>query len=981
MARSRIPVRSEASTPSQSTVQWPSSSSKIPVRSNPHTPSPVATTRRNFLTERNLNQLDAISRPPRKDLDLDRPRTRRARSRTVSSAQGAAAIVETVQRNAVSASPPKQRAANDTPEWRRRLLGRDAPTGNNVDLFSQLHLESVFQPPSDMPSSPPILFKNFQSTPEDLSGVRRSDDTPNHSSHHTASYERFSEISLPFMRRQVSASHHTASNEAFSEVSLPFIRRHVSTSPPSSTTREFFEEGQRVMARLRAPLSEVHEGSQDDVEEQRESTDLQLEQVTRGDLHARAEPITDEDDEIRPEDINDEGTRDEPEHAVVEQDESSAVYVVDEASQNHVQDIMNETKQSSAPQVLDEGNGSSFQRIIDERDQSSVQQIIKEWMHPNPQQVSDELIPPLENHVPHQAAQHHESDYEERQENKNAEVEHEIISPHVSIIRNNTPLSQVSFRLSPLPEEEDRNDSDQSYLVSVSRMGRKNRRRRVKAKEPRCTVGEEKLVSAITDIKPFDPYWNQIKELDLSGKGLQTLDKLDEYCGKLVELNVANNDLTQVIGAPPSIQYLNVANNHLSDLTFWSHLKNLQVLDVSGNELESLAGFQHLIHLRHLKADNCQIKSLKGIEQLRGLQTLSVKGNQLGKLDFKYSKLKELTTLDVRDNKLTDVQYLHCLPALNELNLDHNCLSLLPLSSTTPLLTLRVLKANHNQIATLDINAIPELHVLELDHNCITAIDGLRTSKHLATLSLREQDSPLLHPTTPFDINDCRDLTTLHISGNVIPATGFHPTYTFLNLRHLGMANCGLLSLPSSFATLFPNVRALNLNFNALKTISPLRGIARLRHLLLAGNRLSRLRKTASTLKHLPVLAVVDLRNNLLNVGFYNPTPPSITTTGSAVPPEPFTMPPADSAADAAYRTRLDADTALRRRLYELLLATSRPALSHVDGLVFSAEKATAHDDGWARLVAAGVLRDTAAATAAAVGKVEGEVALGQKGE
>ena len=147
------------------------------------------------------------------------------------------------------------------------------------------------------------------------------------------------------------------------------------------------------------------------------------------------------------------------------------------------------------------------------------------------------------------------------------------------------------------------------------------------------------LVTKITDVEPYDPYWENIRTLDLKSKGLVTLLKLEDFCMRIEELDVSNNVLTHLDGAPRTVRVMRAPGNCLSGLTGWGHLQNLQYLDVSDNHLDSLEGLNELVHLRELKADNNHIKSLSGVTCLNGLLRLRLRGNDFETLDLQASDL------------------------------------------------------------------------------------------------------------------------------------------------------------------------------------------------------------------------------------------------------------------------------------------------------------------------------------------------------
>ncbi|KAG4217269.1 hypothetical protein PC116_g34250, partial [Phytophthora cactorum] len=120
----------------------------------------------------------------------------------------------------------------------------------------------------------------------------------------------------------------------------------------------------------------------------------------------------------------------------------------------------------------------------------------------------------------------------------------------------------------------------------------------------------QNLVEKITEVEPFEPDWETMRELDINGKQLKTLHMLDEFCTNVVTLDASNNAIEHLDGMPGSVRNLRITHNHLSELTAWGHLMNLQYVDVSNNQISSLHAFRDLVHLRNLRADNNLITDL-----------------------------------------------------------------------------------------------------------------------------------------------------------------------------------------------------------------------------------------------------------------------------------------------------------------------------------------------------------------------------------
>ncbi|KAJ9647933.1 Protein nud1 [Coniosporium tulheliwenetii] len=526
--------------------------------------------------------------------------------------------------------------------------------------------------------------------------------------------------------------------------------------------------------------------------------------------------------------------------------------------------------------------------------------------------------------------------------------------------------AEFSFLLSDLPEFTV-NQIDERELP-VRTLVRRQGNSVTKAAEDRYEQGTQELVKALQDAYADEPYWEDVRKLDLHDRALPTLHRLDEFCYRVEELDVSGNCLTHLNGAPCTVRKLIAQRNALTGLTSWGHLMHLQYLDVSGNDIDTLEGFGGLIHLRELKANDNRLTSLEGVLHLDGLMSLSVSRNKLQEVDFKETNFMSLIDLNMSGNELSALRNLQCLPRLTSLNLDQNSFDEFTASTlqTQPCQSLRSLRLQSNDLRFVDLSSsCPNLERLHLDQNQLTpqTLIGLETLHRLRTLSARDQrvGSSLSSLTIRHCFMDNHDITSLLISANHIPR--FEMSHHFLNLQHLELASCGLQALPEKFGQLAPNVRVLNLNFNALKDLRPLLGIKRLSQLSLAGNRLARLRKNLAVLSQLKTLTALDLRENPFAVGFYLPATENRVATRSMSSEEAeedrdtHVLPMGDVERDRQYLARLDEDTKLRRRVYEMLLANSCRDLRTLDGMEFARQRVVVKDEIWDRLLSLRILK------------------------
>ncbi|KUJ22967.1 uncharacterized protein LY89DRAFT_635037 [Mollisia scopiformis] len=502
--------------------------------------------------------------------------------------------------------------------------------------------------------------------------------------------------------------------------------------------------------------------------------------------------------------------------------------------------------------------------------------------------------------------------------------------------------------------------ADQSLGLDVSYM----------AQNQRYVMGDEKklkkktlshsiktLIEKLTEVEPYEPFWEHLKRLDLKNKALTNLHKLNEFCGGLEDVDVSHNRLSQLEGIPTTTRHLRVTHNCLTELTAWGHLNNLQYIDVSNNDLESLSAFRFLAHLRDLTADNNNITSLDGVGQLDGLLKLSLRRNSIRACDFAGTKLQRLTELDLASNEISDIGNIQELQGLTTLNLEDNRLADLSTGGSDAVWPLRDLRLSGNELTTINVARFPNLRLLYLDRNRLGDITGLSRTRNLETLSIREQaDGSILDLSF---LNEIVEVRKLFLSGNYLGT--FEPEVEFMNLQYLELANCGLNSLPSDFGLMVANVRVLNLNFNALKDLKPLLGIRRLKKLHLAGNRILRLRTTARVLRNFPSLTLADIRGNPLTVGFYPPMEETrlvlLGGDNDADASDPFVLGRADRDRDEKYVRRLDMQTRMLRRTFEILVLGDCPQLRIFDGLDVDMSVVVRKDSTWQALVNAGVLR------------------------
>jgi hypothetical protein len=276
---------------------------------------------------------------------------------------------------------------------------------------------------------------------------------------------------------------------------------------------------------------------------------------------------------------------------------------------------------------------------------------------------------------------------------------------------------------------------------------------------------------------------------------------------------------------------------------------------------------------------------------------------------------------------------------------------------------LRSLRLCDNGLTTLNLQSFfTRLESLYVDRNSLADIAGLEHLRRLRTFSAREQTVESDSDEGSHVVNLIRNLEVrnLYLSLNSTRSLGV--SQHLLNLQRLELASMGLKELPNDFGQLTPNIRSINLNFNSLKDLRPLLNIQRLSELLLAGNKLERLRANAMVLGKLGTLDKLDWRDNPLSLRFYAPASENRIMSLRQKPSDEqatdrFILPNGDMEADQRYLSRLDYETRIRRRVTEMMLANFCKNLRELDGLPFDKARVLVKDDVWERLLYLGVIQ------------------------
>jgi len=183
-------------------------------------------------------------------------------------------------------------------------------------------------------------------------------------------------------------------------------------------------------------------------------------------------------------------------------------------------------------------------------------------------------------------------------------------------------------------------------------------------------------------------------------------------------------------------------------------LLTIAKLDASSYEIVSLDGIQHLRNLASLNLRDNLITEITQISQLMGLRDLDLRGNAISDIT-PLAALTTLESLNLRDNPITDLSPLSDLTNLRELNLhgiplgDNPIIDLSPFSKLT-----RLRELNLHGIPLGDkialLRGFPNLSRLNIRNCAVTDISLLAEMMADGIL----QDDPILGIRAQVDIRD-----------------------------------------------------------------------------------------------------------------------------------------------------------------------------------------------------------------------------------
>uniref|UniRef100_A0A8C4HZ41 protein-serine/threonine phosphatase n=1 Tax=Dicentrarchus labrax TaxID=13489 RepID=A0A8C4HZ41_DICLA len=311
----------------------------------------------------------------------------------------------------------------------------------------------------------------------------------------------------------------------------------------------------------------------------------------------------------------------------------------------------------------------------------------------------------------------------------------------------------------------------------------------------------------------------------------------DQRFSRLRSLNLSNNHLGQfplAICDIPTLTEVNLSCNYLASVpSSVGAMSNLQTFLLDGNSLDELPNeLGSLQRLSYVGLSFNQFNHVPQVlEQMASMEKLCMAGNNLETLtlqnfrllrvkhiDLRYGSvdepdlLRHVTQLDVRDNRLTDLD-ASVFPRLEVLHCERNGIVSLKAKGCF----LKGIYASNNELRQLDVSPVPSnLSYMDISRNHMESLpDWLCEAKKLEVLDVSHNLITEL-PARLLCSNGLRKLSAGHNQLQKLPERVERPLLEVLDVQHNQ-----LVELPCNLFLKSDSLRCVNASANKLEHLPP----------------------------------------------------------------------------------------------------------------------------------------------------------------
>lgn len=260
-----------------------------------------------------------------------------------------------------------------------------------------------------------------------------------------------------------------------------------------------------------------------------------------------------------------------------------------------------------------------------------------------------------------------------------------------------------------------------------------------------------KLVSAAgNNIENIDVLKNltNLESLNLDNNKIKDISALKDL-NHLRAVSLENNNITKLdaLNSKDELERLFLSNNSGLELATLKN-DNLEQLTVNNTNIRDLSVVSNLPKLKKIVANDNKITTLSHLKNAKVLESVEVNNNEINSLDFENSTI---TSLEIKNNKLKEINNINKLSALENLDASGNKISEFPSNKQDKLINLTV---NNNVIRTMEnVNNLTALKYLTMSNNYVSTLALKEKNKTLEYLDISHNTIPKEELEIPNDGN------------------------------------------------------------------------------------------------------------------------------------------------------------------------------------------------------------------------------------
>ncbi len=249
------------------------------------------------------------------------------------------------------------------------------------------------------------------------------------------------------------------------------------------------------------------------------------------------------------------------------------------------------------------------------------------------------------------------------------------------------------------------------------------------------------------------------------------------------------------------------------------YAKNLKILDLGGNPISDISILSQLEKLDTLHIDDTRVVDISPLNQIPSLRTLDISGVYNGVTQL--SSLRKIQNLTVDNTNLSSLNFMVNMPQLRYLSARDNRIEHIDLSGTHK--SLHTLLLDENYIRNINFSDnLPALSNLSVNNNRLEFVEGLEFLPALEVLSL---SGNLMEGPVQLSLPKLRalDLSSNNIESFTVSGS------PLLETVNISENNIDRVTLSSSIQT-------LEIQGNALTSLSMIKGFTQLEYLDITNN-------------------------------------------------------------------------------------------------------------------------------------------------